>query len=107
MSAATNRLTAISVPPATDSTSWRSAFGDTRSCSRNRSRKCRIRRRSRMVGDDVGDVRRGAFGILTQDELREHLFERSAAREPPKRLHSAVGDQTSLMDHEHTVARLL
>src|SRR3954463_11965373 len=102
-----NRLTATSVPPTADSTTWRSAFGDIRSCSRNRRRKCRIRSRSRMADDHIGDVRGGSFGIHSKHELREDFLERSAAHQTLEGRDGVVGDDCASMNHDYPITRLL
>src|SRR5580765_5404751 len=79
--AAMKRLTPTSAPPAADRTSRRSAFADTRSCSRKRQRKWRTRRRSRMFDDHVGDVRGRSFRIRAQHELRKYFLQGPAAHQ--------------------------
>src|SRR5215467_11169678 len=99
MSVDRKRLTETSVPPAIVSTSRRSAFDETRSCSTKRRRKRRTSRRLRMI-DDVGDVGGGSLGIVAEHELREHLLERAGARQPLQRLHRVVGDDPALVNDD-------
>src|SRR5712671_1133274 len=92
-----NRLTVTSPPPTADSTPCRSEFGDTRSCSTNRQRKWRMRRRSRMVDDHVRDIGRRSFRIRAKHELREHFLERRTAHQTLERLDGVVGDDVPAM----------
>src|SRR5688572_1800000 len=81
-----NRLVDTIAAQASVVFSCRSTCVEIRSLSRKRRRKLRVRSSvvlvlgmsvdSRAAGHDVGDVARCCFGIVSEHELRKHVFER-------------------------------
>src|SRR5689334_18149506 len=83
---------------------WASACGDSRSLSKIRARKWRIRIRLRMQPDGVGDRRRRVLRIRMADELGEHLLERGVRAQRPQGRDRVVGHHPAAVQHDHALA---
>ena len=69
--------------------------------------KSRVRRRSGTDSHHVCDIPRNLLGIVAQDQVREHLFERTAGECGAKLVHGVVCDNPALMEHDDARAEPL